>query len=787
MRRRVDIPLTLPPEETACGELLRQTLLDHTGVVSAAWDPLRQVLSLEYLPERISLAKMEGLVEALGAKLGKRYERCTLRLAGMNCMECALSLERDLRRVPGVPWIAVDFPGSVVRAEIEADGAVRARLERRIAQLGFAARPALADGGAAARRRMAVFTAICLVAMGVGSVLKLLPRVPRIVPLAAFALAYAAGGYYSAKNAIAALRERTVDVNLLMVTAALGAAGLDYWQEGAILMFLFSLSNTLESFAMARTRRAITALMDLSPDEARVRRDGGEARVPVADLRVGEAVIVGPSERIPVDGEVLGGWSGVDESPVTGESMPVEKGPGDAVYAGSLNQRGVLEIRMTRPASESTLARVIRLVEEAQSQKAEAQHLTEWVGRYYTAAVLGASALFILIPPLFLAWSFAATFYRAIILLVVASPCALVISIPAAILSAIAGGARAGILFKGGVALEQAAGVRVVALDKTGTLTEGSPRVTDVVPLRGEDGATILALAAAVEVRSEHHLGQAVVEAARARGVPVVPAEEVEAFPGRGIRGLVEGRRVWVGNQGLMRETGATHGPALKSRIEALEAQGKSVVVVGAEDLLGLIAVADAVRPSARRVVEDLQRSGIPHLVMLTGDNARVAKAVAAAVGISEWRADLLPEQKVTAVRELIATRGPVAMVGDGINDAPALAAATVGVVMGGAGTDVALETADVVLMADDLTRLPRALELSRRCRRVILQNLAFSGLVILGLITATLLGWMTLPIGVVGHEGSTLVVVANGLRLLRRPATSTSWPRKILPPPTLL
>src|SRR3990172_2569058 len=643
-------------------------------------------------------------------------------------------------------------------------------LERRVAEPGFAPRPSPEDAGASQRRRMAVLTAVCLLALAAGALLELVSGVPRVAPLAFFVLAYLSGGYYSTRNAIAALRERTVDVNLLMGTPAVGAPPTDYWQEGGGLMFLFSLSNTLESFAMARTRRAITQLMTRSPEDARVRRNGEEVRVPVAELRVGEVVIVGPTERIPIDGEVLAGRSGVDESPITGESIPVGKGPGDGVYAGSLNQQGVLEIRMSRPASESTFARVIRLVEEAQSQKAEAQHLTEWIGRYYTAVVLGGASLFILIPPLFLGWPFVLTFYRAMTLLVVASPCALVISIPAAVLSAIAGGARDGILFKGGITLEQAAAVRVVALDKTGTLTEGKPRVTDVLALGQEDGNAVLGLAAAVEVRSEHHLGKAVVEAAGESGLPVVPAEEIETFPGRGIRGVVQGRRVWVGNQGLMRETGVGFDGMVLSRIQALESQGKTVVVVGAERPLGLIAVADTVRPAARRVMEELRRQGITHLVMLTGDNARVADAVAAEIGISEWRAGLLPEQKVAAVRELVATRGPVAMVGDGVNDAPALAAATVGVTMGGAGTDVALETADVVLMADDLTKLPRALELSRRCRRVILQNLGFAGLVILGLVTSTLIGWMTLPVGVVGHEGSTLLVVLNGLRLLRRP-----------------
>jgi len=772
MTRQVDIPLAIAPEDVACGELLRQALLDHRGVVSAAWNPEAQVLTLEYLPERISLAQVEAVAEGLGARLGKRYERCTLRLGGMNCTECARWLEHDLERLPGVPWLAVDFPGSVVRAELEADGA-RAQLERRIAELGFAPRVAAdKDPGAPARRRMTVLTAVCLLALVTGSLLGYVPGIPWIGPVAFFIVAYAAGGYYSTKNAIAALRARTVDVNLLMVTAALGAAGIDHWQEGAILMFLFSLSNTLESYAMARTRRAIAALMDLSPDEARVRRDGVEVRIPVAGLQVGDVVIVGPSERIPVDGQVLVGHSGVDESSLTGESVPVEKGPGDPVYAGSLNQQGVLEVGMTRPASESTLARVIRLVEEAQSQKAEAQHLTDWLGRYYTVAVLGAAVLFLVTMTLVIGWPFTGALYRTMTLLVVASPCALVISIPAAILSAIAGGGREGILFKGGVALEQAARVQVVALDKTGTITEGRPRVTDVVPLGEEDSAAILALAAAVEVRSEHHLGRAVVEAAQARGVSVVPADEVETFPGRGIRGIVGGRRIWVGSPGLMRETGGPLDAAIVSQVEVLESRGKTVVVVGAERPLGLIVIADTVRPDAKRVVEDLRRQGITHVVMLTGDNRRVAKAVAAEVGISEWRAALLPEHKVAAVRELIATRGPVAMLGDGVNDAPALAAATVGVAMGGAGTDVALETADIVLMADDLTKLPRALELSRRCRRVILQNLAFAGCVIIGLVVSTLGGWMTLPLGVVGHEGSTLLVVANGLRLLRHSAS---------------
>ncbi|MFQ5839950.1 MAG: heavy metal translocating P-type ATPase [Candidatus Methylomirabilales bacterium] len=619
------------------------------------------------------------------------------------------------------------------------------------------------------RRRMAALTGVCLLALGVGSLFGYLPGVPRIAQVACFVVAYAAGGYYSARAAMAALRKGVVDVNLLMVTAALGAAVIDYWHEGAVLMFLFSLSNTLEAFAMARTRRAVTALMDLSPDEALVRRDGKEDRVPVADLRVGDLIIVGPSERVPVDGRVVAGHSGVDESPITGESMPVEKGSGDGVYAGSLNQQGVLEIRMTRPASESTLARVIRLVQDAQSRKAETQHLTEWIGRRYTVGVLGGVTLFTLIMVLLLQWPFATTFYRAMTLLVVASPCALVISIPAAILAAIAAGARDGILFKGGITLEEAAGIQVVALDKTGTITEGQPRVTDVVSLADADAATVLSLAAAVELRSEHHLGRAVIEAAEEQQGIAATAEEIETFPGRGIRGRVNGRRVWVGNLGFLREIGTSLEAAVVSRMQALESQGKTVVLVGAENLLGLIAVADTIRPVAKQVVDDLRRMGVAHLVMLTGDNGRVTKAVAAEVGISEWRAGLLPEAKVSTIQDLIAMRGPVAMVGDGVNDAPALAAATVGVAMGGAGTDVALETADVVLMADDLTKLPRVLHLSRRCRRVILQNLSFAGLTILVLVISTLLGWTTLPVGVVGHEGSTLLVVMNGLRLLRR------------------
>lgn len=617
------------------------------------------------------------------------------------------------------------------------------------------------------RRFMAAMTATCLVTLALawaGGALGI-ASIPLVLGLAI--LAYITGGGLTALRALAELRSGILSIDLLMITAALGAAAVGAWIEGGILLFLFSLSNTLERFALHRTRRAIEALLDLEPAEAVVRRDGREMRIPTTELFLGDIVIVRPGERIPADGEVVSGASSVDQSPMTGESIPVDKAIGDTVFAGTLNQHGAIEIRVDRPPSDTTLQRIIQMVETAQSEKAESERFTDWFGRRYTIGVFGVAVLVILIPWLLLGEDFSHAFYRAMTVLVVASPCAVVISIPAAILSAIARGARGGVLFKGGAHLERAATIRCAAFDKTGTLTIGRPSLTAVQPAPGVAEQLLLAVAASAESRSEHPLARAIVDAARAAAIPPIECQEMEAVVGKGLRAQLATGVAWVGKRSLLEGQGIEIPSELVGQADALAAEGQTVMYVALEgQALGVVAAADTLRSSAAEAIQDLRAQGIEHLVMLTGDNAAVARAVAGRLGIA-YQADLLPGDKLRIVRQLVEKHGGVAMVGDGINDAPSLAAATLGVSLGGSSTDVALETADLVLMGNDLRRLPDAIALARQTNQVIRQNLIFAFSMMALLLLAAFGVSLRLPFAVVGHEGSTVLVILNGLRLL--------------------
>ncbi|MEL7674758.1 MAG: heavy metal translocating P-type ATPase, partial [Chloroflexota bacterium] len=536
------------------------------------------------------------------------------------------------------------------------------------------------------------------------------------------------------------------------------------------LLFLFSLSNVLQDYAIGRSRDAIRSLFALYPEEAHVQRGEQVVTVPIAEIQVGETVLIRPGERIPVDGVVVRGQTSVDQATITGESMPVEKGEGDKVFAGTLNQNGAIDVRVTQHASQSTLARIIHMVEEAQHRKAPSQRFLEDFEQYYALGVIAATALVLAVPWLLLGHGFHSSFYRAMVLLVVASPCALVISVPAAFLSAIAAGARKGVIFKGGAHLEQMSTIKVVAFDKTGTLTAGRPSVTDLVPASGVSVDELLRVSAAVEARSEHPLSRAVRQAAEARGIPLETVEEFEAVTGQGVGGALDGQIVRVGRLRFI-EHCAGHPPAdLMAAHDRLKAEGKTVLFACAGGAwLGVIAVADRLREEAAALVSALHAAGVERVVMLTGDNERVGQNIAREAGIDHVYAELLPEDKARIMEELEREVGPVAMVGDGVNDAPALAAATVGIAMGAAGTDVALETADVVLMGDDLPTIPYAIKLSQRARRVVWQNIAFALSVIVALVIGTFLIDLPLPMGVIGHEGSTVIVVLNGLRLLAR------------------
>ncbi len=607
--------------------------------------------------------------------------------------------------------------------------------------------------------------------------------------LALYATAYVAGGAYASYRALLALTQRMVDIDLLMILAAAGAALLDAWAEGGILLFLFSLGNALEHYALGRTQRAVRTLMLLRPDQALLVQGDHEELVPVEELMPGDEVIVKPGERIPIDGTVVAGDSSVDQSAITGESLPVHKRPGDPVFSGTLNMSGLLRIRVDRSVHESTLARIIRIVEEAREQKSRAQRFAESFQGKYAIGVIIASVLAFFVPVLVGAPP-AESFYRAITLLVAASPCALVISTPASILSALANAARQGLLFKGALQLETIGVVDAILFDKTGTLTVGKPRLTEIVPAPGVNPSEVLRLVAPVEYRSEHPLGMAVVSYAEALGAfdrtLVERVESLTALPGRGVRAKLADSTVLVGNELLLEEHGLSIPQDLRAIAAELRERARTAVYAAVDGrVMAVLGIADVVRPMAAEIVQQLRELGVRRLIMLTGDNERAARAIAREVGLEEWRAELLPEDKVAVVRELQAAGLRVAVLGDGVNDAPALAAADVGVAMGAAGTDVALETADVVLMSDDLTKLPYAVQLSRAARRIIVQNLVIALSVIVVLVSSILLHGVPLPLAVVGHEGSTIVVVLNGLRLLtyRMPTlTSRGEPAEATP-----
>ena len=765
--KEVEFPFTISGdgEQRRCADLLCEVLADHPGIVGLEMDRRAGTLPLRYLPEDISLPRVVGLARRLGLDIGPRFAECTFDVEGLGCRHCSAGLERRLAAMAGVASCSVNAAAAKMSVAYETT-APEEQIQTHVHRLGLRIRTERAAHRLWSRYGPLLLSGAGGLALILGWLIGLVGG-PRPIQVGLYALAYLAGGWFGTRGIVLALRGRTLDINLLMVTAALGAAAIGDWAEGGVLLFLFSLSSSLEGYAMGRTRSAITSLIALRPQEALVRRDGREERVPVEALRPGDRILVKPGERVSADGVVREGASAVDESPITGESMPVSRGPGDPVFAGTINGPGVIEVEVTKRAEETTLAKIIRLVAQAQSEKATTQRLIDRFGRIYVPAVFGI-VLGVGLVPILLGRDPGTAVYRAITLLVVASPCALVISTPASVLSAIANAARHGVLFKGGLHLENMARVRVLAFDKTGTLTQGRPRVSEVVAAEGGGEAEVLGLAAGLEGRSEHPIARAIVAEARARGVAASDGAEVRAVIGRGVRGRIDGREAYVGTLRLAQEMGQALPAPLAGRHAALEAGGKTVVVVGDRAVRGLIAVADTLRPGAPATLRALEAAGIQRTVMLTGDNATVAGAIATAAGIDEVHAGLLPEEKVRVIRRLGAPGAAVAMVGDGVNDAPALAAASVGIAMGGAGSDAALETADVVLMADDLAKLPYALALSRRARRVILQNLSFSCGVIATLIVLTFMGWTTLSLGVVGHEGNTLLVVLNGLRLLR-------------------
>ena len=692
--------------------------------------------------------------------------KTSLLLEGMDCSDCELVIEHRLGRIEGVFGVKADFTGQTVEVEYDGSRVNRRLIEKRIRQLGYDPVPARAVRWLQENHELLIsLTSGFLLIVGwLGSLLELLSG--RSVTVL-YLLAFIPVGYQVGRQALSSVLVRHFDIDLLMVAAAFGAASLGHWGEAAFLLCLFSLGHALQERALEHARRAVRALADLTPRSALIRRDGNDRLVPVERLAIGDVVVVRPGERAPVDGEVISGLSWIDQSPLTGESLPVEKFAGEKVFAGTLNGDGVLEVRVSRLAKDSTLRRVMKLVEQAQATRSPTQLWVERFTRIFVPIVL-VTLLGMLAIPLFLGGPFDKTFLRVVTFLVAASPCVLTLGTPSAILTGIAQAARQGVLIKGGAYLESLGRLRLIAFDKTGTLTMGEPHVTDILPLEGWSEAKVLELATTLESRSNHPLAHAIVSHAQAQGVAVLPAEEIEMVRGRGVRARLNDDSLWVGSQALWAEAGLELPAEITRKIQELEVQGKTAILVGVNRrVIGLIGVADILRPEARTALDRLAALGIRQTVMLSGDNALAAAAIGAQLGLTSYRGELMPEDKLKVVKELVESYHYVAMVGDGVNDAPALAQATVGIALGSAKNDVALEAADVVLMSPDLCKLPFAVGLGRAVERVILQNLIISLGTILLFSSLGLASLIGIGLTVFLHEGTTLLVVANALRLL--------------------
>ncbi|MCK7605264.1 cadmium-translocating P-type ATPase [Geobacillus stearothermophilus] len=704
------------------------------------------------------------------AKLSKS-EAKTYRVQGFTCANCAAKFENNVKSLPGVQDAKVNFGASKITVwgtttieELEKAGAfenlkVREDKEKSVKREPFW------------KQKENIKVYISAVLLVISWFLGKQYGEEHIFATIGYAAAILIGGYSLFIKGFKNLVRLNFDMNTLMTVAILGAAAIGEWGEGATVVILFAISEALERYSMDKARQSIESLMDIAPKEALIRRGNEEMMVPVDDIQVGDIMIVKPGQKLAMDGIVIKGTSTLNQAAITGESVPVTKTVGDEVFAGTLNEEGLLEVKVTKRVEDTTLSKIIHLVEEAQAERAPSQAFVDRFAKYYTPAIIIFALLLAVIPPLFMGADWSEWIYRGLAVLVVGCPCALVISTPVSIVTAIGNAAKNGVLIKGGIYLEEAGSLKVIAFDKTGTLTKGVPSVTDVVTYNGDENE-LMTITAAIEKGSQHPLASAIIRKAEEDGLNFndVSVEEFQSITGKGVKAKVNNAMYYVGSPGLFEEL-LPNGiqSEIKEQITTLQTQGKTVMILGTEkEILALIAVADEIRESSKEVIRKLHQVGIEKTVMLTGDNQRTAEAIGKQVGVSDIKADLLPEDKLNFIKELRDKHQSVAMVGDGVNDAPALAASTVGVAMGGAGTDTALETADIVLMSDDLSKLPYTIKLSRKALAIIKQNITFS----LGIKALSLLlivpGWLTLWLAIFADMGATLIVTLNSMRLLK-------------------
>lgn len=712
-----------------------------------------------------------------GQSLPASERRTELAVTGMDCSEEVSALERVLKPLPGVQGIAVNLIGGSVT--VAHDNSVNTeQFIDAIATTGMKARPAGAapdEHAGEANRIRSILVCTSGVLVGVGLLLDWLKLAPEALLVTINAAAIVTGGWFIFPKAVAAARRFAPDMNLLMVIAVIGAAVIGEWSEGAAVTFLFGLSELLEAFSVRRARRAIESLLALAPETALVKRGDKFEEVSVEVVKIDETIAVKSGQRIPLDGVVIVGASAVNQAPITGESLPVEKNVGDGVFAGTINGDGSLEIRVTKGSGDTMLAKIVRLVGEAQAQKAPTQRFVDVFARYYTPAVILVALLVLLIPPLFAGGAWSVWFYRALVLLVIACPCALVISTPVSIVSGLTAMARRGVLIKGGAHLEAIGKLRALAVDKTGTITEGKPRVLSVTTFAGATETDVVRVAASIDTHSEHPLAKAVVAYAEAQKIEFQRAHDYSAKTGRGAQATITGHEFLVGNHRFAHEEGICS-EEIERALSEIEAKGQSVVVVGHRRhgsctgyVLGIIAIGDSIRTDAREALVTLHKAGIEKVVMLSGDNQRTADAIAREVGIDEASGDLLPDDKIARVRALTDQYKHVGMIGDGVNDAPAMAAASIGIAMGQAGTDTAIETADVALMKDELGKVAEAIVLGKRTVGIIQFNIIFALAVKALFLVLALAGHTSLWMAILADTGATLLVIVNALRLLER------------------